>query len=1009
MPKVQNPELDGYGCVMLNVDFDLAFFQDSIDKKDIYNPDGEHGLEGNPHITLLYGLTENTPSEVITNITNQYSFTNIVLPRISVFECDDYDVLKFEAESPILGAINKQLTEDVPYYNSHEEYKPHLTIAYLNKGTGQDYVEIFKGISAEAQPKDIWYNTIEDEDIYFPIETASEGITEEIIYSMVPGLTVAPSSNCWINAQNDSAIEGKADYYGNGAAGGPDGMGSSNDELTQFQAGLFRNRDTRLAYDGTINTQRSNPLYSTDTMGESEEVLPESVVTTSSNISNPAPAVLSADRHNAEQRYRIGSVLKNFDVKGDSKKILHEDASNYSVEVIPTKGDYIIKVTYLSKNYEFKYSELVPLKDEMVDTINEGLFDAFAQVADEEDVKILPEIATYIEEKIHDISQNILIKESAMSNTLIEKLNLSKFMRDDLLDMTAFADYLEQYKDAPEYEPPTEEIFLDDAYIAMSPEELFDVEDSIALALNELVPVDATPAEVVGMLRGYFAAHDASIPYENTRGVPKLSAPLWEDKDSLEKDITQIGKQYDIIPSHFEDGKHKITFTADSTKEDGNITPKQFMNFERDLSQLAGVKDVRIDTYDYKITVYLGESQKGKTMNKTKKAVTKLAEAEEVQAKENNMLSNPQVAQVVRVIYEERSQFGEKYEFLSPNEVARIAQEQGFELSYNEIAAIAYEIEDLVAALELDTLGNVDFDMQAARSSPEGLPVEGDSSDESPELESATVLKGKGVEVKEAKERNKTVEGWAKELGKPYSEIHKYWLKAEKEADKKLPKKDYWKEVNYIAQRMIGAKYGEFKPTKESLGDATKLRESVAPEYANQDGFACFNIELDYLVEVNEDIVDSGEYSIRFDVYAKTKEELGEEVYSFVRKELGECDTFNSASKEEWIRLFLDPHNSSYIQVLPEDYESLGFTKVSRKEKISFVGSLEVLNEETQDFTSVDGSFDLDNHIFTEELTPTARQGQPATIGMGEATKLRESITTKIMSLMKKTNLMANL
>jgi hypothetical protein len=35
MPKVQNPKLEHYGCVMLNVDFDLAFFQDLIDKETI--------------------------------------------------------------------------------------------------------------------------------------------------------------------------------------------------------------------------------------------------------------------------------------------------------------------------------------------------------------------------------------------------------------------------------------------------------------------------------------------------------------------------------------------------------------------------------------------------------------------------------------------------------------------------------------------------------------------------------------------------------------------------------------------------------------------------------------------------------------------------------------------------------------------------------------------------------------------------------------------------------------
>lgn len=86
----------------------------------------------------------------------------------------------------------------------------------------------------------------------------------------------------------------------------------------------------------------------------------------------------------------------------------------------------------------------------------------------------------------------------------------------------------------------------------------------------------------------------------------------------------------------------------------------------------------------------------------------------------------------------------------------------------------------------------------------------------------------KGTDLKESnivtekKEKNKTVEGWAKELGIPYEDAHKYWLRAEKKADKSLPDKKYWAEVNSIAQKMLGAKYGEFKSKKESL-----MRESL--------------------------------------------------------------------------------------------------------------------------------------------------------------------------------------
>lgn len=89
------------------------------------------------------------------------------------------------------------------------------------------------------------------------------------------------------------------------------------------------------------------------------------------------------------------------------------------------------------------------------------------------------------------------------------------------------------------------------------------------------------------------------------------------------------------------------------------------------------------------------------------------------------------------------------------------------------------------------------------------------------ETENNFNIKGTGLKesniVTEKKEKNKTVEGWAKELGIPYEDAHKYWLRAEKKADKSLPDKKYWAEVNSIAQKMLGAKYGEFKSKKESL------------------------------------------------------------------------------------------------------------------------------------------------------------------------------------------------
>lgn len=124
-------------------------FGESIPKAELYDsvdPEWSDGaLETDPHVTVLYGLTKHEAAPVAKAIADHGPVT-VTLGKMSLFESEDYDVLKIDVESPELRALNAKLSK-LPNENSFPDYKPHMTIAYLKKGEGKKYVgdDTFEG------------------------------------------------------------------------------------------------------------------------------------------------------------------------------------------------------------------------------------------------------------------------------------------------------------------------------------------------------------------------------------------------------------------------------------------------------------------------------------------------------------------------------------------------------------------------------------------------------------------------------------------------------------------------------------------------------------------------------------------------------------------------------------------------------------------------------------------------------------------------------------------------
>jgi len=154
----------GYVSLVLN-QFDSVLNVDSIiDEHDIY--DGFHRNE--THLTLLYGLTDNIDVKTIKSKFKNIEPFDIKLGSISIFEKEDYDVVKFDIlRNSTLFKINENLKE-ISHIDTYE-YNPHITIAYVKKGAGYKYINKNFTEIVLKKCRDIKYSPIEGDDIFFKL------------------------------------------------------------------------------------------------------------------------------------------------------------------------------------------------------------------------------------------------------------------------------------------------------------------------------------------------------------------------------------------------------------------------------------------------------------------------------------------------------------------------------------------------------------------------------------------------------------------------------------------------------------------------------------------------------------------------------------------------------------------------------------------------------------------------------------------------------------------------
>lgn len=129
MIQVPNPLADGVLRLAAAIPDDLLFEG---------NEDAPGGRAVDPHVTVKYGLQTFDPEDVMSAIEEIEPFI-VTIGRCGVFHGEKNIVLRLAIESPGLMALNRRICSCVKHVDTFREYRPHLTIAYMERNDKDPY------------------------------------------------------------------------------------------------------------------------------------------------------------------------------------------------------------------------------------------------------------------------------------------------------------------------------------------------------------------------------------------------------------------------------------------------------------------------------------------------------------------------------------------------------------------------------------------------------------------------------------------------------------------------------------------------------------------------------------------------------------------------------------------------------------------------------------------------------------------------------------------------------
>jgi 2'-5' RNA ligase len=153
-----------YGCVMLYLPIKKEWWDEitkEIKKEDVYSPEGErdYGIQpyNKAHVTILYGCLPSVTNDDVESVLYSEPTPKLTITGISLFENDEFDVVKFDVKSSGLNKLNKKLSE-YPHEKTYDGYHPHITICYAKKGKGKEIIEKLGDIKLDVEASHYIYS-----------------------------------------------------------------------------------------------------------------------------------------------------------------------------------------------------------------------------------------------------------------------------------------------------------------------------------------------------------------------------------------------------------------------------------------------------------------------------------------------------------------------------------------------------------------------------------------------------------------------------------------------------------------------------------------------------------------------------------------------------------------------------------------------------------------------------------------------------------------------------------
>lgn len=149
----------------LMIDYDtpdiIKELQEKLPEDEIYTDYDDYGIERDTHVTVVPCLDNDVDVEELKKLLEPLSKYKLMLNNVSIFNCEDYDVLKCDASSFILTDTNKKITDKYETHTQYKDYHPHVTIAYLKKGLADKYAKDILDSIVVLKPKNFHFSWVD--------------------------------------------------------------------------------------------------------------------------------------------------------------------------------------------------------------------------------------------------------------------------------------------------------------------------------------------------------------------------------------------------------------------------------------------------------------------------------------------------------------------------------------------------------------------------------------------------------------------------------------------------------------------------------------------------------------------------------------------------------------------------------------------------------------------------------------------------------------------------------